>query len=216
MQAALAKIDEDIETNGISDPAVVFLGDYVDRGKRSAEVIEFLVTLSANEPDAVVCLKGNHEQMMLEFIDDPVKHGKRWLRYGGQETLQSFGIVAPEETAGAEALYEAAEELADALPQGALAWMRRLPLQWHSGNLHCVHAAMDPARPAGDQQIDTLLWGHDAFATTQRRDGIWVVHGHTVVDAPTWEFGRVALDTGCWFSGTLTAAAFTSNSCRIL
>jgi len=216
MQNALERIDADIEAHSVDDPRVVLLGDYVDRGKHSAQVLDFLITLTRNEPDAVICLKGNHEQMMLDFLDDPKGSGTRWLRYGGEETLASFGIAPPEDADDIEALYETSEELHEALPDGAEAWLRTLPLQWQSGNLHCVHAAMDPGRSPLDQSQKTLLWGHPEFLSQDREDATWVVHGHTVVDTPTWERGRVSLDTGCYFTGILTAAAFTGPTCRIL
>ena len=216
MHEALAKTDDDIEAQSVSDPAVVFLGDSVDRGPKSAQVLEFLFNLNANEPDAVICLKGNHEQMLLDFVDAPDRDGKRWLRYGGVETLESYDIPVPDYEADREQFYAAAEELADALPDGALPWLRALPMRWASGNLQCVHAAMDPAVAVHAQSSQTLLWGCDTFETTERTDGNWVVHGHTVVGRPTWEFGRVALDTGCYFTGVLTVAAFTGNGCRIL
>lgn len=216
MQTALARIDADIVAQNIETPFVVFLGDYVDRGPHSAQVLEFLLTLSRNEPDAVICLKGNHEQMMLDFLDNPKRHGPRWLRFGGADTLTSYGITPPKDPSDLEALYGACEELFDALPEGTIEWLRALPKQWSSGNMHCVHAAMDPARTPLDQDADTLLWGHERFLTQERNDHIWVIHGHTVVDQPTWEFGRVALDTGAYYTGRLTAAAFTGVTCRIV
>lgn len=216
MQTALEKIDADCAEQGIANPAVVFLGDYVDRGERSREVLDFLMTLSQNEPDAVVCLKGNHEKMMLDFIDNPARAGSRWLRYGGLQTLASFGIGGLSESSGAERLTEACEELLDAMPEGMEKWLRDLPLHWSSGNMHCVHAAMDPELPVNLQGEATLLWGHPAFERMNRSDGNWVIHGHTVVDQPRIENGRISLDTGCYYTGTLTAARIAGTRCHVL
>lgn len=216
MQMALERVDLDIEAQDLRDPTLIFLGDYIDRGPHSAEVLQFLMQLAEAEQDAVVCLKGNHEQMLLDFIDDPIKHGPRWLKFGGNDTLASFGIECPSDCADKEQLYEACETLIDEMPEAMLHWLRRLPLQWSSGNMHCVHAAMDPAHPVKQQSQKTLLWGCDAFDKTPRNDGNWVIHGHTIVGEPHWENGRVALDTGCYSTGILTAAAFTGATCRIL
>ena len=216
MLAALGRVDDDIEALEIADPTLVFLGDYVDRGKRSAEVLEYLFNLSLSDPEAVVCLMGNHERMMLDFLDKPHKEGPRWLRYGGMETLESFGITGIDTDASVEELYEACEELWDALPEGLVPWLRQLPLRWSSGNLHCVHAALDPAHQIEQQSNDVMLWGCDTFMSSARSDGNWVVHGHTVVDTAVWAHSRVSLDTGCYFTGELTAAAFTNNTCRIV
>lgn len=216
MQAALERIDDDIEAQGIDDPALVFLGDYVDRGPDSAGVLDEVMQLSLSDPDAVVCLIGNHERMMLDFLDKPLKAGPRWLKFGGIETLQSYGITGLNEAALPEQLYEACEELWDALPDGMETWLRKLPMRWASGNLHCAHAGFDPAQPIQQQSQDVMLWGCESFMKTPRTDGNWVVHGHTVVDRPVWEQSRVSLDTGCYLTGDLTAAAFTNNSCRIV
>ena len=216
MQAALSRVDDDIEALEIDDPTLVFLGDYVDRGPNSAEVLEQLMQLSLSDPEAVVCLMGNHERMMLDFLDAPLKAGPRWLKFGGIETLESYGITAVDAEASQEELYEACEELWDAMPEGMDMWLRNLPLRWTSGNLHCVHAALDPERPVHQQSQEVMLWGCETFMSTPRADGNWVVHGHTVVDKPVWEHSRVSLDTGCYFTGELTAAAFTNNTCRIV
>ncbi|MGB7317747.1 MAG: metallophosphoesterase family protein [Planktotalea sp.] len=216
MQAALSKIDDDIEALEIDDPMLVFLGDYVDRGPKSAQVLDELFHLSLENPDDLICLMGNHERMMLDFLDTPLKAGPRWLRFGGMETLESYSIEGVTHDAGPEQLYEACEELWDALPEGLEPWLRNLPLRWSSGNLHCVHAAFDPALPIRQQSQDVMLWGCDSFLKTARNDGNWVIHGHTVVDKAIWEHSRISLDTGCYFTGELTAAAFTSNTCRIL
>ncbi len=216
MKQAFGKIDKDIDINNIVDPVVVMLGDYVDRGEESAQVLEHLMSLSKTEGDALVCLKGNHEQLLLNFIDDPAKSGRRWLKFGGLQALASFRIGGLTELANEEQLYGAAEELVDAMPDGMLEWLRGLPLMWHSGNMHCVHAAMEPDIPVTQQSEKVLMWGCQSFEQHTRTDGNWVVHGHTIVDAPRIEFGRVSLDTGCYYSGRLTAAAFTGPECRIL
>ena len=216
LQAALNRVDDDIEANDIDNPALIFLGDYIDRGPKTAEVLDELITLSLSNPNDVVCLMGNHERMLLDFLDNPLKSGPRWLRFGGVETLESFGIPNVAHDAEQEQLYEACELLWDALPEGTEPWLRNLPLRWSSGNLHCVHAAFDPAKPPRDQESDVMLWGTESFLKAARTDGNWVVHGHTVVEKPIWGQSRISLDTGCYFTGELTAAAFTSNTCRIV
>ncbi|MGH1576151.1 metallophosphoesterase family protein [Planktotalea sp.] len=216
LHAALNRVDDDVEALNIDDPTLVFLGDYVDRGPASAQVLEELIQLSLSDPDAVVCLMGNHERMMLDFLDDPLKAGPQWLKFGGRETLESYGITGVDAEAGKEQLYEACEELWDAMPEGTEAWLRHLPLHWSTGNMHCVHAGLDPVASIKQQSQDVMLWGSNAFLKTPRSDGNWVVHGHTIVDKPIWENSRISLDTGCYFTGELTAAAFTSNTCRIL
>lgn len=175
---------------------VICLGDMIDRGPASAAVLHRLRA----HPKAV-CLMGNHEKMMLDFLDDPAGSGAPWLRHGGTATLRSFGIeTAPERPAAA-----LAAELRDAL--GDLhGWLRDLPLWWRSGNMACTHAGADPALPIETQDRAALLWGHRRFGERHRADGLWVLHGHVITPDPGWEPGRVWLDTGAYGTGRLSAA----------
>tara|TARA_R100000322_G_scaffold167961_2_gene136745 strand:+ start:2360 stop:3133 length:774 start_codon:yes stop_codon:yes gene_type:complete len=203
-----------VESENEAGSPVVFLGDYVDRGPNSAAVLSRLHELSQEAPYPVICLMGNHEKMMLEFIDDPVGKGLRWLKHGGIETLESFGLTGVTVKSDMEDLMEVADELEAALPDGLQTWLRALPLQWRSGNIVCVHAAMDPAREPEDQSSRTLLWGHND--DSPRTDGLWVIHGHTIVKEPATRNGRIGIDTGAYQSGRLTAAEIKMGSCRFL
>ncbi|GEM_PF-141009 len=183
---------------------LVFVGDYVDRGDDSAAVLSRLQQLE--DAAHVTCLSGNHEQMLLGFLDDPAKNGRRWLRNGGLQTLASFGVGGVHETAAPEQMEKASRALKDAL--GPLqAWLRARPLSFASGNVLVVHAGVDPDRPLDAQEDKTLLWGHPKFLSSVRTDGHWVVHGHTIHDAAAAVDGRIAVDTGAYATGRLTAAA---------
>jgi serine/threonine protein phosphatase 1 len=213
---ALDRIEADKSAQGIEDAPVVFLGDYVDRGEYSADVLRKAYELNSLDPDTYVFLKGNHEQMMLDFIARPDDAGRRWLRYGGLQTLASFGVGRLGQSPSKERMYEACEELLDAMPDGMEAWLQALPLHWSSGNMHCVHAAMEPALPVTVQSQSVLLWGCPEFEKETRTDGNWIIHGHTIVDQPLVENGRISLDTGCYFSGNLTAARISKEGARVL
>ncbi|PWJ12880.1 metallophosphoesterase family protein [Jannaschia seohaensis] len=190
----LALIEADAA--GGPEAVTVFLGDYVDRGPDARATLD---ALRALDPARTVCLMGNHERMLLDALDRPGERGDRWLTHGGMETLASYGLGAlfdPEEIA---------MRLRAALPPGTEAWLRGLPATWRSGDVVCVHAALDPVLALDAQDPRVLLWGRPPRRA--RRDGLWVVHGHTVVDAPELAGRRVAVDTGAWASGRLTAAA---------
>lgn len=175
------------------DDVVVTLGDYVDRGPESRGVIEQL----AGRRDTV-SLCGNHEAMLIDFLDAPETCGPLWLRNGGDATLESFGVAE-------DALPAMAEALRAALGP-AEAWLRGLPRLWRSGTLVAVHAGLDPERPPERQDPTALVWGHPAFGRVARRDGLWVVHGHRIVRDPAVLPGRIAIDTGAFATGRLTAA----------
>lgn len=184
-------------------PDLVFLGDYVDRGEEVRETLDALIAIDRVPELRPVFLKGNHEAMLLRFLQDPVREA-RWLRVGGLQTLLSFGIGAYETTSEPE-LARIREELEEATAP-YLDFLEGLRLWHRSGNMLFVHAAADPTLPADRQPPEVLLWGHPEFERQPRTDGVWVVHGHRVVDVARVERGRVALDTGAYFSGCLTTA----------
>lgn len=116
---------------------LVLVGDYVDRGDESRAVLDRLPDLDA------VCLLGNHERMMFDFLDEPLTRGNRWLRYGGLQTLASYGIGGVSETTQGDKLEGAAAALRVAMGDDMLRWLRDRPLHWTSGTLTVVHAAAD-------------------------------------------------------------------------
>ena len=185
---------------------LVFLGDYIDRGEDSRAVLHRLLALSQDRPDQVVCLAGNHETMLLRFLDHPEASGRAWLRNGGLQTLASFGIGGVSEASDASTLQETRDRLKGCLPDETEQWLRGLPLLFQSGNLCAVHAALDPAQPLEDQSENTLLWGCPAFGQSPRTDGLWVIHGHTIVDQPEIKNGVISIDTGAFATGRLSAA----------
>lgn len=178
---------------------IVFVGDYVDRGASSAGVLRRLMGLSAGAGGAI-CLKGNHEDMLLRFLDDPEGMAE-WLTYGGLETLSSFGITEAE--GGPRA---AAEALRAAMGADMVDWLAGLPLLHQSGNVAVSHAGADPARAITDQSAAALVWGHTGYGRMQRSDGIWVVHGHVIVPRVTVQRGHINVDTGAYKTGRLSAA----------
>ncbi len=184
------------------DVPVVCVGDYVDRGEKSREVLAQLMELSTARGADFVCLLGNHEKMLLDFLGDPAGKGPRWLRFGGLQTLASFGV----RYGGTSGLVDAANGLVEAMGPDMIAWLRDRPLMWQSGNVAVVHAGADPRAPLADQSARTLIWGHPDFEAVAREDGVWIVHGHTIVDAAKASQGRIAIDTGAYATGRLTAA----------
>ncbi|AZV79333.1 serine/threonine protein phosphatase [Parasedimentitalea marina] len=185
------------------DPAypVICVGDYIDRGEASAKVLSYL----SARPE-IRCLMGNHEDMLLDFLDTPERSGSRWLRNGGLQTLASFGVSGVTETSEGDDLTQARDSLNAAMGVDLIAWIRRLPRSHQSGNVFICHAGADPKASLEDQQDQHLLWGHPEFSKTTRRDGNWVLHGHTIVDKAVAQNTRISIDTGAFATGHLTAA----------
>lgn len=190
----------------------VCVGDYIDRGEQSALVLQTLLELQQANPEKFVCLLGNHEEMLLKYLGNPYKYGERWLRYGGLQTLASYRVPYQ----SGKDLHDTRDALAAAIGDAAIAWLKGLPLRWVSGNVHVVHAGLDPSLPIETQSDKTLLWGHPEFEIVNRTDENWVLHGHTIVDDPSATQGRISVDTGAYATGRLTAAQVSGNSVKFL
>ncbi|MTI00812.1 metallophosphoesterase family protein [Roseibium sp. RKSG952] len=195
---------------------LVFVGDYIDRGEYSAQVLHHLKHLSEDTNRQVVCLLGNHEEMLLKFVDDPKRMGRLWLQNGGLQTLASFGLGNVTEAVIGKEAVEVAERLRARIGDRVLDWLRGLPLTWSSGNVTVVHAALDPAFPLDDQPRQVCLWGHPRFRLDRRTDDQWVVHGHTIVSEPRIKHKIVSIDTGAFATGRLTAAEISTGEIRFI
>lgn len=219
LRSAFDRVDATFNAEDPNDgqvPHLVFVGDYIDRGEKSAEVLSLLFGIQRELPDKVTCLMGNHEKMMLDFIDDPSGRGRNWLRNGGLQTLSSYQIGGIREQSNVQELTEASQALEDTLPTGMLQWLRDLPLEFRSGNVCVVHAGMDPHLAPEEQSSRVLLWGHHDFMKIPRNDGLWVVHGHTIVEEPQIRPSRISIDTGAFHSGRLTVARIKPGACEFL
>lgn len=182
---------------------IVFIGDLIDRGPDTRSVIEFLMTMNDWPEVETIFVAGNHELMLLDFLDDPVA-GRRWLRCGGAETLASYGVGGLDDFGSTDGLHRIAGALRHAMGPH-LGFLGRL-VPWHlNGSLLFAHAGADPRLPPEAQTAEALAWGVPEFFRRHRRDGLWVVHGHSIVERPAIGHGRIAIDTGAWLTGRLTA-----------
>ncbi|WP_149754817.1 metallophosphoesterase family protein [Roseivivax sediminis] len=207
-----ARLLTKLESAAAEADTLVCVGDYVDRGEDSAPLLDRLRGLQADlGEDRFVCLRGNHEEMMLGFLDDPVGLGPRWVRNGGLQTLSSFRCPAPTESSP-ESWETTRDRFAAALGSEAETWLRGLPTMWRTGNVAVVHAGADPLAPIEAQPEDVLLWGHPDFESRRRKDGVWVVHGHTITTDPRAAGGRIPTDTGAYATGRLTGAVVKPGS----
>ncbi len=211
----LAQLLERIRSETPGMP-IVLVGDYVDRGPDSAGVLTRVRGLTVDDPENVIALKGNHEAMMLDFIDFPAKSGRDWMVNGGDRTLESFGIPAPGNAPSDDALIAARDALMARVDPALIAWLRALPLSWQSGNVMVTHAGGNPSQPIEPRRGHGLLWGHPDFLRQPRQDGLWMVHGHFIVPQPGVGDGRISVDTGAYRTGRLTAAIITAEEVRFI
>ena len=212
--ACLNNLIDRLETQA-PDARWVFVGDFIDRGDHSAQVLARLRALEAERPDTI-CLLGNHEVMMLSFLRDPEEAGNRWMRHGGLQTMASFGHFRLGVQNAPEALRIARDQLLEVMPEGLEDWLASRPRWFQSSNVVVVHAGADPDRPMEEQRDQALTWGHPAFGKQAREDGLWVVHGHTIVTLPQEKNGIISVDTGAYATGKLTAAIIANGNAEFV
>jgi serine/threonine protein phosphatase 1 len=168
---------------------IVMLGDYVDKGPDSKQVIDRLLSGVADGWN-LVALKGNHDAMMAEALRDPSKMAA-WIEKGGDAALASYG--------GDPA----------AVPQSHIAWLDQLRLMHVDTHRLYVHAGVDPEIPLGRQNEATLLWKRYPKGFSGGFGELHVVHGHdNFPEGPLVYEGRTNLDTLAWRTGRLTIGVF--------
>jgi serine/threonine protein phosphatase 1 len=194
---------------------VVYLGDYVDRGLESRQVLDMLLDEPLHGFEQVHLL-GNHEQAMLDFLEDPAI-GPAWLYYGGAATLYSYGINAqarPPE--GAERFAHLSAELGQLLPSRHVRFLRRLSLYHMEGDYLFVHAGIRPGVAIERQKADDLLYIRDEFLNFREPHERIVVHGHTITNDPDVRPNRIGIDTGAFATGRLTCLVLDGPERRFL
>ncbi len=193
---------------------VIFLGDYVDRGPQSKETLDILSVLP-DHFEHVHFLKGNHEEAMLNFLDDPFGQ-EAWLDFGGVETLESYGVAPPMPRQSAEALENTRSGLEMALPETHMAFLEGLNLTLTFGDYFFVHAGVRPGVALEDQVQDDLLWIREEFLSSDWAPGKIIIHGHTPREQPVIGRWRIGVDTGAYATGRLTCVVLEGTGRRFL
>ncbi len=195
-------ITHDLTRPRIKTKILVFLGDYVDRGENSKAVIDILLDACPQGYDTVF-LKGNHEEMLLNALNDQAA-ADFWLRNGGRQTLASYGISIDTDPAELT-IKQLMEEFLERLPQEHLAFLTNLQLTFESGDYFFAHAGIHPDKPLNDQEERHLLWIRDRFLFSQEDFGKVIVHGHTPARDVESANNRIGIDTAAVYGGKLTA-----------
>ena len=180
---------------------IVFVGDLVDRGPQSAEVLAMLYDLQLKSKHVMVLL-GNHEEAMLQALQGDPQMFRRWLAVGGVETLRSFGVGPMEED---ENVRDYILRARAAVPRPWLSWLSRLPLSVQSGDYYFVHAGVRPGVALNRQNRDDMLWIREDFLEDTRNHGAVIVHGHSIAADVEIRKNRIGIDTGAYESGVLSA-----------
>jgi serine/threonine protein phosphatase 1 len=178
----------------------VFLGDYIDRGPASRQVIDMLI--ERGQHHEAIFLKGNHEAMLVDLLRDP-EIFPTFKQYGGIPTLLSYGLV-PSINPGREEQQVLIKELAQRIPPAHRRFLGSLRLKFSCGDFLFVHAGVRAGVPLSQQTEDDLLWIRDEFLSSDKSFGKFIVHGHTPVPKPDIRPNRINIDTGAYATGILT------------
>jgi len=212
LDSVIERIHLDFAARPTGDALTVTLGDYVDRGPDARGVLD---RLSRNPfPTDYVALKGNHEELMTAFLDDP-SIAEYWRRCGGLETLHSYGVPVNFSMRGRD--YEiAAATLQQTLPASHKGFLASLRTSLTIGRYFLCHAGIRPGVPLQQQNEEDLLWIREPFLESAANFGKIVVHGHTPADHPEVLPNRINLDTGAYITGRLTCAVLEGERVRFL
>jgi serine/threonine protein phosphatase 1 len=198
----LAQIEADAAERGKARLVVVFLGDLIDRGPSSRQVVERLRTY---RPAGVrtVFLAGNHEEVLLRILDGEARLIPDWLRFGGAECLASYGVDAAEMRRLPPT--QAVETVRSAIPASHGDFIRGFDDTFRAGSYLFVHAGIRPGIPLEQQSPTDLRWIREPFLRDGSEHGFTVIHGHTIREQVEERTNRIGIDTGAYRSGVLTA-----------
>ncbi len=172
---------------------LVFLGDYVDRGPDPAGVVQLMIELKSEHPDRVICLKGNHEVMFLDYLKEgPLS--KAFVNFGGISTLESYGISPKCET----------KERKHLVPFSHLQFIQSLPISFEISDFFLVHAGVKPGISLDNQKEEDMLWIRHEFIRSDYNWGKRIIFGHTPFDSPFIMPNKIGIDTGAVYGGRLT------------
>jgi len=186
LEELMTKFDIDKEKD-----VLVFIGDYIDRGKSSKEVVDYVISLQGKY-NHVVCLLGNHEQMFMQYLEGLDE--ELYLGNGGVSTLSSYEIF----------LSDNVEKRREKIPEAHRRFYESLLPYYATDKYIFVHAGIRPGLPLEEQTLDDLLWIRYEFIENAKDFGKTVVFGHTPLMSPLIEKNKIGIDTGAVYGGKLT------------
>jgi serine/threonine protein phosphatase 1 len=188
---------------------VVLVGDIIDRGPHPRAALQVLHNAARHFP-GLVTLLGNHEEMLLRALAGDEVTIRGWMRVGGAETVESFGL-AP--LAEGEDFVAALQR---AVPSEWVEWLQSWPLTARSGDYFICHAGVKPGVALARQSRRDLLWVRDEFLGDPRDHGAIIVHGHTISEEVEIRRNRIGIDTGAYRTGTLSAVCLEGTEVEVL
>jgi serine/threonine protein phosphatase 1 len=206
------RIDDDLRSRPHVDSIQVFLGDYIDRGPNSREVIDLLIERQRSHQTKF--LKGNHEDCVLRLLTDPAVFSE-WKMIGGLSTVLSYGVT-PSGHHDPQSHSRIVTDLAHAIPDSHHRFFQSLALSFTVGDFFFAHAGVRPGIPLTAQSPRDLLWIREDFLLHEEDFGKVVVHGHTPAREPDIRRNRINIDTGAYATGRLTCLVLEADQMSFL
>jgi serine/threonine protein phosphatase 1 len=201
-------IAADLAARPVRYSVLVHMGDYVDRGPHSRQVIDLLMGSIAPQVTFRLDLMGNHEAMMRQALDGDRRAAGHWLDNGGEQTLESYGVAEP--------MIVRPEEWRRAVPDMHMAFIDRLHPMHREGNYVFAHAGIRPGVPLKAQAPEDLMWIREPFLSDREQRDVVVVHGHTPKPEPEVLENRIGIDTGAVMGGKLTCLVLEGDRYRFI
>jgi serine/threonine protein phosphatase 1 len=212
LEEMAARVKGDMESGSFDEVVTVFLGDYVDRGLGSMPVVE---KLSRGEwPTSIVALAGNHEDLLLAFLED-ASVLEAWRSFGGLETLHSYGVNVRSAMAGRD-FGTIQQAFVARLPEAHRHFLANLKVSTTIGDYFFCHAGVRPGVPLDRQDREDLLSIRAPFLSSEAEHGSVVVHGHTPSIGPEVRLNRIGIDTAAYATNRLTCLVLERHQRRFL
>lgn len=209
----LGLIERDDAAAAPADTSLILLGDLVDRGPSSKQVIDRAIGLSRRWPD-VRLLAGNHEEVFLKALAGDPQLVRYFVQIGGEPTINSYGLAG--DTYHCMTFDQIAERLPRLVPDAHKRFLAEAEEQIRIGDYLFVHAGIRPGTAFDEQKGSDLRWIRDDFLSDRRDHGAMIVHGHTITDDVAEHPNRIGIDTGAYRSGVLTAIVLEGSGRRYL
>lgn len=193
-------IEQDLSARPKSDFKIILLGDLVDRGDDSRGTIDLAMKLATSEQ--IIILRGNHEEMLLGALDKP-DDMMDWRKYGGLETLSSFGIDTFELMRG-RGIASVHRQFVEKFGSERRHFIETRPYSFECGSYFFCHAGIRPGIPLPEQSPSDLAWIREPFLFSDANHDKIIVHGHTPVEQIEIKPNRINIDTGAYMTGRLT------------
>jgi serine/threonine protein phosphatase 1 len=209
----LAKIHDELDRRPPRKALLVFVGDLIDRGPESAQVIERLRTYRRHRVKPVFLL-GNHEEVLLRILAGDKSLIDSWLKFGGLQCLESYGVDT--KMIGSRPAEEILEAIQRAVPTEHVEFLESFVDSCRFGDYLFVHAGIRPGVEIDQQRQSDLRWIREPFLFDETDHGFVVVHGHTIRPEVEIRRNRIGIDTGAYRTGVLTALAIDGSETRLL